>query len=138
MSPGRDSAETEFRSGSNCEEYNSSSHSATILAPCSQPRSGTESSRDESAAEPQEQDSTQAATRQAQLVAAAEINEEPKTQKAMSKLGLQWVASVSVTIRKSKNILFVIAKPDGYKSPTSDTYAGGKPGLRIMKRRKHD
>jgi hypothetical protein len=56
---------------------------------------------------------------------------EKKTQKAMSKLGLQWVASVSVTIRKSKNILFVIAKPDGYKSPTSDTYAGGKPGLRI-------
>jgi len=27
-----------------------------------------------------------------------------------------------VTIRKSKNILFVIQKPDVYKSPASDTY----------------
>ena len=27
-----------------------------------------------------------------------------------------------VTIRKSKNILFVISKPDVYKSPASDTY----------------
>jgi len=27
-----------------------------------------------------------------------------------------------VTIRKSKNILFVITKPDVYKNPASDTY----------------
>ena len=27
-----------------------------------------------------------------------------------------------VTIRKSKNILFVIGKPDVYKNPVSDTY----------------
>ncbi len=27
-----------------------------------------------------------------------------------------------VTIRKAKNILFVIAKPDVYKSPASETY----------------
>ena len=27
-----------------------------------------------------------------------------------------------VTIRKSKNILFVVAKPDVYKNPASDTY----------------
>ena len=27
-----------------------------------------------------------------------------------------------VTIRKAKNILFVIGKPDVYKSPASDTY----------------
>lgn len=27
-----------------------------------------------------------------------------------------------VTIRKSKNILFVINKPDVYKNPVSDTY----------------
>ena len=33
------------------------------------------------------------------------------------------VAGVSrVTIRKSKNILFVINKPDVYKNPASDTY----------------
>ena len=41
----------------------------------------------------------------------------------MSKLGLKPVADVNrVTIRKSKNILFIIAKPDVYKSPASDTY----------------
>lgn len=48
---------------------------------------------------------------------------EKKARKAMSKLGLKQVAGVSrVTIRKSKNILFVINKPDVYKSPASDTY----------------
>merc|ERR1711874_750160 len=37
--------------------------------------------------------------------------------------GLNQVAGVSrVTIRKSKNILFVINKPDVYKNPASDTY----------------
>ncbi|KAA0191836.1 hypothetical protein HAZT_HAZT005228 [Hyalella azteca] len=41
----------------------------------------------------------------------------------MSKLGLKHVAGVNrVTIRKSKNILFVINKPDVYKNPVSDTY----------------
>ena len=41
----------------------------------------------------------------------------------MSKLGLKTVAGVKrVTIRKSKNILFVINKPDVFKSPASDTY----------------
>ena len=41
----------------------------------------------------------------------------------MSKLGLKQIAGVSrVTIRKSKNILFVINRPDVYKSPASDTY----------------
>ena len=37
--------------------------------------------------------------------------------------GLKQVGGVSrVTIRKSKNILFVINRPDVYKSPASDTY----------------
>merc|ERR1712107_960363 len=48
---------------------------------------------------------------------------EKKARKIMSKLGLKQVAGVSrVTIRKSKNILFVINKPDVYKNPASDTY----------------
>merc|ERR1712211_26234 len=48
---------------------------------------------------------------------------EEKARKIMSKLGLKQVAGVSrVTIRKSKNILFVINKPDVYKNPASDTY----------------
>merc|ERR1712048_147270 len=68
------------------------------------------------------------------LAAAAGLNEdmvskakqsrgEKKARKIMSKLGLKQVTGVSrVTIRKSKNILFVINKPDVYKNPASDTY----------------
>ena len=35
---------------------------------------------------------------------------------------LQVAGVTRVAIRKSKNILFVITKPDVYKSPASDTY----------------
>ena len=39
------------------------------------------------------------------------------------KLGLKVYHGITrVTVRKSKNILFIIAKPDVYKSPASDTY----------------
>ena len=42
---------------------------------------------------------------------------------AMMKLGLKSYSGIArVTVRKAKNILFVIAKPDVYKSPASDTY----------------
>ncbi|XAR54198.1 hypothetical protein NMG60_11029226 [Bertholletia excelsa] len=48
---------------------------------------------------------------------------EKKSRKAMLKLGMKPIAGVSrVTVKKSKNILFVISKPDVFKSPTSDTY----------------
>ncbi|RYQ86631.1 hypothetical protein Ahy_B10g106287 isoform A [Arachis hypogaea] len=48
---------------------------------------------------------------------------EKKSRKAMLKLGMKPVSGVSrVTVKKSKNILFVISKPDVFKSPTSDTY----------------
>ncbi|XP_052123398.1 nascent polypeptide-associated complex subunit alpha [Frankliniella occidentalis] len=48
---------------------------------------------------------------------------EKKARKIMSKLGLKPIQGVSrVTIRKSKNILFVINKPDVFKNPVSDTY----------------
>jgi len=48
---------------------------------------------------------------------------EKKSRKAMQKLGTKPVPGiVRVTIKKSKNILFVISKPDVYKSPASDTY----------------
>ena len=48
---------------------------------------------------------------------------EKKARKAMAKLGLRPIQGIlRVTIRKSKNILFVIQKPDVYKSPASDTY----------------
>ncbi|XP_032447964.1 LOW QUALITY PROTEIN: nascent polypeptide-associated complex subunit alpha-like [Lynx canadensis] len=90
--------------------------------------SGTESDSDESVPELEEQDSTQATTQQAQLAAAAEIDEKPvskakqsrsekKARKAMSKLGLRQVTGVTRV-----TILFVITKPDVHKSPASDTY----------------
>ncbi|XP_058105793.1 nascent polypeptide-associated complex subunit alpha-like protein 1 [Magnolia sinica] len=48
---------------------------------------------------------------------------EKKSRKAMLKLGMKPIPGVSrVTVKKSKNILFVISKPDVFKSPTSDTY----------------
>ncbi|XP_078445134.1 nascent polypeptide-associated complex (NAC), alpha subunit family protein [Wolffia australiana] len=48
---------------------------------------------------------------------------EKKSRKAMLKLGMKPILSVSrVTVKKSKNILFVISKPDVFKSPNSDTY----------------
>jgi nascent polypeptide-associated complex subunit alpha len=41
----------------------------------------------------------------------------------MAKLGMRPVAGINrVTIRKSKNILFVIAQPDVFKSNTTETY----------------
>ncbi|CAF3589547.1 unnamed protein product, partial [Rotaria socialis] len=55
--------------------------------------------------------------------AAKQSRSEKKARKIMSKLGLKQVPGVNrVTIRKSKNILFVINKPDVYKNPASDTY----------------
>ena len=48
---------------------------------------------------------------------------EKKSRKALSKLGLKPVEGiVRCTVKKSKNILFVISKPDVFKSPTADTY----------------
>jgi nascent polypeptide-associated complex subunit alpha len=48
---------------------------------------------------------------------------EKKARKALSKLGLKPVSGISrVTIKKAKNTLFVISKPDVFKSPGSDTY----------------
>lgn len=48
---------------------------------------------------------------------------EKKSRKMMQKLGMRVVPGVlRVTVKKSKNVLFVIAKPDVFKSQTSDTY----------------
>jgi len=96
--------------------------------------SGTDSDSDDSI--PELEDTGAGAQTQGTnpLAAAAGLNEdmvskakqsrgEKKARKIMSKLGLKQVTGVSrVTIRKSKNILFVINKPDVYKNPASDTY----------------
>ena len=48
---------------------------------------------------------------------------EKKSRRAILKLGLKQIMGINrVTIRKSKNILFVIAKPEVFKSPASETY----------------
>merc|ERR1711870_132430 len=48
---------------------------------------------------------------------------EKKSRKAVSKLGMKPLPGiVRVTVKKSKNILFVISQPDVHKSPNSDTY----------------
>lgn len=97
-------------------------------------KSGTESESDESSPEGDEADAAAQASAASQMAQMAGINEElvskakqsrgeKKARKLMSKLGLKQVQGVCrVTIRKSKNILFVITKPDVYKSPAGDTY----------------
>lgn len=48
---------------------------------------------------------------------------EKKCRKALQKLSLKTVTGVTrVTVKKNKNYVFVISKPDVYKSPQSDTY----------------
>merc|ERR1712107_614644 len=48
---------------------------------------------------------------------------EKKSRKAVQKLGMKPVPGITrVTVKKSKNILFVISKPDVHKSQNSDTY----------------
>lgn len=96
--------------------------------------SDTDSGSDESIPELEETGAAGQTQGANPLAAAAGLNEdlvskakqsrgEKKARKIMSKLGLKNVAGVSrVTIRKSKNILFVITKPDVFKNPASDTY----------------
>merc|ERR1712087_753747 len=49
--------------------------------------------------------------------------QEKKARKTIQKLGMKLQKGFTrVTIKKSKNILFVISKPDVYKAPNSDTY----------------
>jgi len=48
---------------------------------------------------------------------------EKKARKAVQKVGVKPVAGITrVTIKKSKNILFVVQNPDVYRCPQSDTY----------------
>ena len=48
---------------------------------------------------------------------------EKKSRKAMQKLGMRPIPGIlRVTVKKAKNVLFVIHKPDVFKSPNADTY----------------
>lgn len=58
-----------------------------------------------------------------QVSKAKQGRSEKKSRKAIAKLNLKAVPGVNrVTVRKSKNILFVINKPEVFKNPGSDTY----------------
>merc|ERR1712098_859838 len=93
------------------------------------------SDSDDEDSPPELEDADPAALQQQSEVAAAaglpeelvskakQSRSEKKARKAMSRLGLKSVPGViRVTIRKAKNILFVISRPDVFKSPASDTY----------------
>jgi len=94
--------------------------------------SETESDSDDEV--PELEDADEGQTNKSDAFAAAGIQEEPvskskqsrsekKARKAMQRLGLKTVSGVTrVTIRKTKNILFVIKKPDVYKSSAGETY----------------
>lgn len=48
---------------------------------------------------------------------------EKKARKAMQKLGMKAYPGITrVTVKKAKNILFVISSPDVFKSPGADTF----------------
>eukprot|EP01084_Bolivina_argentea_P087711 158421_1 len=54
---------------------------------------------------------------------AKQNRQEKKARKALQKLGVKPVAGINrVTMKKAKDVLFVIAEPDVFKSPNSDTY----------------
>jgi nascent polypeptide-associated complex subunit alpha len=64
-----------------------------------------------------------AAMQQQDSAAKQQNRNEKKSRKAMQKLGMRPVPGVlRVTVKKSKNVLFVIHKPDVFKSPAADTY----------------
>jgi len=119
----------------NTEVLNKKDNCCSAVPEVEKNDSGTDSDSDDSIPELEDTGAGGAQTQGANpLAAAAGLNEdmvskakqsrgEKKARKIMSKLGLKQVAGVSrVTIRKSKNILFVINKPDVYKNPASDTY----------------
>jgi len=59
----------------------------------------------------------------AQDKATKQSRSEKKSRKAIQKLGMKPVSGIiRVTVKKAKGMLFVITKPDVFKSPNSDTY----------------
>ncbi|MCJ1228923.1 GAL4 enhancer protein [Toensbergia leucococca] len=72
-------------------------------------------------------DEVEAAAEEAGIPAGSSVTvhsrNEKKARKSIAKLGLKHVPGITrVTLRRPKNILFVISQPDVYKSPTSNTW----------------
>ncbi|KAK4548307.1 GAL4 enhancer protein [Oleoguttula mirabilis] len=77
--------------------------------------------------EDDDDDSSEEETGEANIPAGASVavhsRNEKKARKAIAKLGLKHVEGITrVTLRRPKNILFVISQPDVYKSPNSNTW----------------
>jgi nascent polypeptide-associated complex subunit alpha len=88
-----------------------------------EPAKDEEESGDESSESGEETAEKQEPLGEVQEGAAKQSRGEKKARKAIAKLGLKQFTGVNrITMRKSKNILFIISKPDVYKSPASDTY----------------
>lgn len=81
----------------------------------------------EDAEESSEESGEEAGEGEANIPAGASVavhsRNEKKARKAIAKLGLKHVEGITrVTLRRPKNILFVISQPDVYKSPSSNTW----------------
>ena len=64
-----------------------------------------------------------AATAAAPAEQAIHNRAEKKSRKAMQKLGMRPIPGIyRMSVKKSNQVLFVINRPDVYKSPTADTY----------------
>lgn len=82
---------------------------------------------DKKVEEVEDDDSSESEVGDASIPAGASVavhsRNEKKARKAIAKLGLKHVEGITrVTLRRPKNILFVISNPDVYKSPTSNTW----------------
>ncbi|XP_033021439.1 NAC-alpha domain-containing protein 1-like [Lacerta agilis] len=110
---GKRSHEANQKGSSNESESNEGSLPELEEAEVSEPRT----------AQSQAQLTHSLGTGEESISRAKQSRSEKKARKAMSKLGLRQIHGVTrITIRKSKNILFVITKPDVFKSPASDIY----------------
>ncbi|XP_053265360.1 NAC-alpha domain-containing protein 1-like [Podarcis raffonei] len=110
---GKRTHEANHKGSSNDSESNEGSLPELEEAEVSEPRT----------AQTQAQLTHSLGTGEESISRAKQSRSEKKARKAMSKLGLRQIHGVTrITIRKSKNILFVITKPDVFKSPASDIY----------------
>jgi len=97
---------------------------APAPAPKEEQKVKIEDDKDSSDDEPPSLESEPQGTgNQQQDKAAKQSRAEKKSRKAIQKLGMKPVPGVvRVTVKKAKSMLFVITKPDVFKSPNSDTY----------------
>lgn len=71
----------------------------------------------------QQTDDPAAAAAGAMMADKQQNRNEKKSRKALQKLGMRPIPGIlRVTVKKAKSVLFVIHKPDVFKSPNAETY----------------